>query len=116
MKAGTCLVGLLALALTCAGCIAWQAPVRPPGGALYTHYRAPLTPDVAGVKVAARSGTASTMFVRDPLITGQAFAWQDASIEAAAEEGGLTSVHYADYEILAVLGIFGEFTVTAHGE
>ncbi|MHC4789028.1 MAG: TRL domain-containing protein [Planctomycetota bacterium] len=37
-------------------------------------------------------------------------------MEHAARNGGLTKVHYADYEILEILGIFGQFTVRAYGE
>ncbi|MCK4376192.1 MAG: hypothetical protein KAX19_12715 [Candidatus Brocadiae bacterium] len=28
----------------------------------------------------------------------------------------MTKVHYADYEILEILGIFGQFTVRAYGQ
>ncbi len=100
------------------GCasVNWSAPVQPPRGLLYTHYRAPLTAEIAGVPTGGKTGTASTLYVRDILVTGQGLAWDDASIEKAAREAGIKTVHYADYEILEVLGIFGEFTVRVHGE
>jgi hypothetical protein len=40
----------------------------------------------------------------------------DASIEAAARQGGLDEVAYADYEMMNVLGVYSEFTVHAYGK
>jgi len=54
------------------------------------------------------------MWIRIPFIGP--FAWRDASIEAAAAEGGISTVHYADYDWLQVLTVFGQFTVIAHGD
>jgi hypothetical protein len=109
-------VALLLLASTGCGSILWEAPVAPPRGLLFTDVRGPLTPDPLGTRVSEKSGEASTLYVRDILITGQDIAWDDCSIEKAARSGGLTKVHYADYEALAVLGVFGKFTVRAYGE
>jgi hypothetical protein len=106
----------LATLLLCSGCSTWRAPVEPPRGALFTQYRAPLTADVSNVPVSGKTGVASTMYVRDIILTRQNIAWDDASIDKAARNGGLSKVHYADYEILEVLGIFGEFTVRVYGE
>lgn len=116
MKAIRCLSAPGLLLLACAGCTAWQTPVKPPVGVLYTSYRAPLTADVRSVPVSARRGTASTLYVREPFVTGQGFAWEEAGIATAARQGGLTRVHYADYEMLIVLGVFGRFTVHVYGE
>jgi len=115
MRTIRCL-SVAAVLLAFGGCTHWQAPVRPPVGLLFTRYRAPLTADVTGVPAAGREGTASTLFVQDIILTGQGLAWDDASIATAAREGGLTKVYYADYEVLAVLGVFGEFTVRVYGE
>ncbi len=116
MKATQRLLLACAAAALCWGCTTWRAPVEPPPGLLFTHYRAPLTADVAGVPTGGKTGTASTLYVRDPIITGMGIAWADASIEAAAAEGDITKIHYADYEVLSVLGVFGQFTVRVHGE
>ena len=40
----------------------------------------------------------------------------DASVEAAAANGGITKIRYADYEILNVLGIYREFEVRVSGD
>jgi len=106
------LFALLAVLLT-AGCAFWRAPVVPPAGLLFTQYRAPLTPQVSGVPVAKKVGTHSTSYFAYFLYS---FAWDDASIEAAARQGGLSKVYYADYEVLSVLGIYARFTVRAYGE
>ncbi len=117
MRRSQILLPLLAVALSVCGCIQWTAPVQPPRGALFTGYKAPLTADVADVDVrAGRVGTASTLYFHDPIFTGMNYAWEDAGIAAAAQDGGIARVRYADYEIMEVLGIFGRFTVVAHGD
>lgn len=106
------------LMLTFAGCgraTSWQTKVKPPVGVLFTQYSAPLTAEPNGAPVGAKVGIASTLYVRDPLITGFDVAWDDASIEAAAEQGGLSEVFYADYEVTQALGVFGRFTTRAYG-
>jgi hypothetical protein len=104
--------------ILCAGCggLQWQTAVKPPIGVLVTQYRAPLTGDVAHVPVCRKMGKVSTLYFTDIFITGQDMAWEDAGIDAAALQGGLSKVHYADYEFLSVLGIFQQFTVRAYGE
>ncbi|MHC5034149.1 MAG: TRL domain-containing protein [Planctomycetota bacterium] len=118
MRATRCLPVLLAVVFLCAGCgaLRWQAAVKPPIGVLVTQYRAPLTANVAHVPVCQKMGKVSTLYVWDVLITGQDLAWDDASIDAAARQGGLSKVHYADYELMSVFGVFGQFTVRAYGE
>lgn len=108
---------LAAVALVAsAGCHSLRAPVVPPQGALYSKVRAPLTIDFNRTPVCAKSGSAKAFFVYDPVATGMDFAWGDVSIEEAARAGNLTTVEYADYEMLRVLGVFGRMTVTAYGK
>jgi hypothetical protein len=110
------LSALIVLAAGCAG-VTWKAPVIPPRGVLFTQYKAPMTAEFNETDVSGlRSGSTSTLYVRDPFVTGQGFAWEDASIQSAAKKAGITKIHYADYEMLEVLTIFGRFTVTVHGE
>jgi len=127
MRATMCLFAVAALAVLCSGCstlgahdprlLAWKAPVIPPGGLIYTHYKAPLTGDVNGVQVGAnKTGKATTRYIAYPFSRILSVAWADASIKEAARNGGLTKVEYADYEGLWVFGVYAEFTVTAHGE
>ena len=97
------------------GCTSLTAPIQPPQGLLFTMYKAPLSTDYDETEVSPRKGTASTFYFRDILLTGLTFGWDNAGIDDAARNGELTKVDYADYEILSILGIFGKFTVTAHG-
>jgi hypothetical protein len=115
MKATRRLWALAALAGLCAGCAVWKAPVVPPSGAIYTHYSAPLTLNDKPLAVCAKKGTASTRYVA-LLYPMYSVSWADAALKTAAENGGLTRVHYADYEVLSVLGVYAEFTVRAYGE
>ncbi|MFO0982546.1 MAG: TRL domain-containing protein [Planctomycetota bacterium] len=92
-----------------------KVPVRPPGGALFTSVEAPLTTDFDGEAVSSKQGSASAVYVREPFF-GLSISWGDASIKAAAQNGYLKNVGYADYDMIQVLGIFGLFTVRVHGE
>lgn len=125
MRATICLFAVAVLAALCTGCSAiraynpvlpWKAPVVPPGGIIYTHYKAPLTGDVSKVQVGDKTGTATTRYVVIPYSRLLSAGWADASIEEAAKQGGLTTVEFADYEGLSVLGVYGELTVTVHGK
>ena len=133
---------LLLVAVGLPGCYSMTTvPVQPPYGAIYTRFRAPLTVDYNGTKVAetgaqsateevsglfgrytvkaagCKVGTASTTYLSIPVwYTSLDLAWDRCDIEAAAKQGGIQKVHYADYEVEEVLGIFGRFTVRAYGE
>jgi hypothetical protein len=110
-------IALLAAALLlCGGCMRWASPVRPPIGVLYTHYRAPLTPQASNFLVAGPEGKSYTMAVREPFVTGQGVAWAQAAVQEAAREGGLKKVAYADFEILDILSVYSRFTVHVYGE
>jgi hypothetical protein len=115
MKATRCLLVLAAVAALCTGCVAWKAPVVPPSGAIYTHYKAPLTLNDQPAPLCEKSGKSSTSYLA-LFYPAYSVAWADAAIETAAKEGGLQKVHYADYEVLSVLGIYAEFTVRVYGE
>jgi len=119
MRKRTVLFLLPALVGLCAGCALSRTPVAPPAGAIFTHYKAPLTVDFDNTKVCNKVGRASTFYFRVPYVSSLvdlSFAWNRCDIEAAAREGGLRTVHYADYEVFQVLDVFGRFTVHAYGE
>ena len=40
----------------------------------------------------------------------------DASIEAAAKNGGITDIKYVDYSVKNILGIIGEYTTVVYGD
>jgi hypothetical protein len=104
------------LALGLAGCAAYQAPVRPPQGLLFTTITAPLSTNFKSTPVCTKRGVAETTYLRDPLFTGLSFAWGEAGVKEAAMNGGLTAVEYADYEYMLAFGIFGKFRVIAYGQ
>lgn len=110
-------VAVAAVLLLSACATPFRAPVRPPEGVLVTIYRAPLQIDMDATRPGPELGTASTYFIQDPIFTGINLAWGDASIEAAAREGGLETVRHADYARFSFfLGIFQKMTVRAYGE
>jgi hypothetical protein len=116
MRKSIALVLLTAFATLLAGCVLQKTPVVPPVGALYTEYTAPLTVNFNNTKVSTKPpGSSSTMYIHIPYID-LTFAFDQCDIQTAAANGRLTTVHYADYKIMSVLGIFGEFTVYAYGE
>ena len=96
----------------CAG--AYCTRVQPPSGFLYSHIRAPLDANFDGTPVCEKVGVAKTQYVFVPFVY-LSFAWEDAMIKKAAEQGQLTTVEYADYEFMNILGIYSEFTVRAYG-
>jgi hypothetical protein len=40
----------------------------------------------------------------------------DASIETAMENGGITKIHFVDWDVKNILGIIGTYKVTVYGE
>ena len=103
------LFALLFVTLTIAGCAASaMSPVR---GALYTDAKGPVAAtSLAEGTEAPKMGTASATSILGLLGTG------DASIEAAMDEGNITSVYWVDYESYGILGIYAEYTVIVYGE
>ena len=110
-------LGLAAMLAGCSSPIA-QAPVVPPVGFAFEHVKAPLS--IHYIRTEAnppKEGTARTRYVCGwPIMMIASFAWEDASIESAAKQGGINEVAYADYELFNVLGIYSEFTVHAYGK
>jgi hypothetical protein len=107
-----CLPALLAAA----GCVSWHAPVLPPSGLLFTNYKAPITTDFDRTAVVTKKGSVSTQFIRDIIFTGQGIAWDEATLQGAARAGNIQHIHYADYEVLSVLGVYAKFTTTVYGD
>ena len=40
----------------------------------------------------------------------------DASIQAAADNGGITKISHVDWDVRNILGLYGKYTVTVYGE
>ncbi len=108
----------VALTLLLSGCANVKAPFRLPRGVIVTSVKAPLQINLPehGATIVTESGSASSMYFHDPILTGMNFAWDECSIEEAARNGNIRNVHYADYSWFCVLGIFGKTTVTVYGE
>ncbi len=98
------LCGLVGLMVGC-----YRAPVMPPIGAIYSGIEAPLSTEFSGQSTGLKSGEASSSSILGLIATG------DCSIEAAAEDGGLSTVEYCDYKYTNVFGIYQSFTVVAYG-
>ncbi|MEK7269789.1 MAG: TRL-like family protein [Planctomycetota bacterium] len=102
----------LAGCLAFAGChgIYYNAPVVPPQGLIFSNTAAPVDTNAQGMPVAKKTGYASTHCVLG------LFAFGDASIQRAAEDGGLSKVYSVDHEFFNLLFIYQSFTIRAHGE
>ena len=109
---------LAAMAVAFSGCgtgLYPRVPVKPGPGFIFASYQAPLMVNYDKTKVSKKHGEAWTYYIYEPFL-GTSWSWGDASIEAAAAKGGVKTVNHADYKWLGVLGMFGQFTVTAYGE
>lgn len=109
MKFNPCLI--IITVLLCAayltGCAAHS--VSPVTGLLYTEVSAPFAVadgSTTGMKV----GKSTAKSILGLIARG------DASISAAAKDGGITTIHYVDYESKNTLGIIATFTVIVYGE
>jgi len=111
MKWLLCAAGLLALCGALSGCAGlYVSPVQPGVGILFTEVEAPLDPSVDPTVVMEKRGEAMATNVLGWVVTG------DASIAAAAREGGITKVHHMDYHYKNILGVYATFTTIVYGE
>ena len=107
---------LVALGLQTAGCTTFKAPVIPPTGFILTRWKAPLTTHFDRTPAdPPKHGAMHCFYLREPIF-GTDYAWRRADVAGAAKSAGITKLHYADYEVLQVLGVFGRFEIIAHGE
>ena len=98
MKRKTLLGALTALAMLGSGCA-------------YMHVQMPLDTSFSNTRIGPKTGRASMHSVC------WLVAWGDAGAKAAAEEGGLKVIQYADQEYLFVLfGLYSRATCVVYGE
>ena len=102
---------IVAAVMLCAafftGCATYsQAPVI---GLAYTEVSAPVAIG-DGSTTGTKMGTSTVTSILGLVATG------DASIRAAAKDGGITKIHYVDYESKSVLGLWSTYTVVVYGE
>ena len=90
----------------------FQAPVVPPTAQLYTSIDAPLDVEFDRSALGSKSGESSSVSVLS------LFAFGDASARQAAVNGGISTIHAADYRYTSVLGglIFSNYTTVVHGD
>lgn len=80
-----------------------------PQGTIFTGVTLPqaATGSTAG---ASKIGTAQCMSIMG------AVAFGNASIEAAAANGGITKIHHVDWEVKNILGVYGRYKCVVYGE
>ena len=80
-------------------------------GCLYAHVKIPLDTDLNQTKLGSKVGTASNHSVL------WLVSWGDASTNAAAKQGGITTINHADQEYLSVLWlVYGRQTTIVYGD
>ena len=80
-----------------------------PMGFVYTEVTSPVSvtdSDISHTKV----GTAVATSVLGIVATG------DASVRAAANNGGIKKIKHVEYHVKNILGIIGEYTTTVYGD
>ncbi|MDD3276507.1 MAG: TRL domain-containing protein [Kiritimatiellales bacterium] len=100
-------IGLLVFS----GCASPKSAFVPPGGVLFTNYKAPLLVTYDDAAVGPNSGEASTDYVYVPVNAPIEFAWGDCSLDAAISDGQFIKVGSADYSFFSVLGVYAKTTV-----
>lgn len=100
--------GAVVAASLLTGCLV--VPVQPPTGIVYSDYRAPLDYDQEGLPMGSRTGMSESISILGLVALG------DASIDAAATNGGISNVHGADYEYFNVLGVYQKYVTIVNGE
>lgn len=98
----------ICLALLHFGCV--RAPFVPPMGGAFTQIEAPLDVDYDSTSLGTKTGQASSQCILG------LFSFGDASTQAAATAGGLTSINHADYEFFNILGLYQKTTVVVYGD
>ena len=101
-------IGRSELAIVCAvlltGCAIGQGPVV-----------APLAFDLRG-PVSTGSAAGSSKVGRATATGIVMFAYGDASISAAMQNGAITRIHHVDHETSNILGIYSTYTTIVYGE
>ncbi len=111
MKKALLGVAMLGMMATFTGCLLKpKAPFEPCAAGFFTETTAPLTTEFHSTPVEGlRYGEASAINILGLIAIG------DCGIQAAAKEGNIGTVEFADYTNFNVLGIFQKTTVTVYG-
>lgn len=100
---GLCVVAMAGLLMGVMGCASPQ-----PVGVIYTELTLPHT--ATSNNQALKVGTSECTSILALVAMG------DASIEAAAKNGGITKIHSVDWEAKNILGIYGTYRTIVRGE
>jgi hypothetical protein len=79
-------------------------------GCVYTSIKVPLDTDLDRTELGAKTGESSSQSVL------WLFAWGDSGTQAAAQQGGLTTLLHADQELFSILfGLYSRSTTVVYG-
>jgi hypothetical protein len=101
-------VGFIVVVLFTASLLAGCATPYPMG-MIYTEVKSPVATGDGGITY-SKVGVAKATSILGLVATG------DASIKAAAANGGIKNIKYVDYDSKNILGIYGEYTTTVYGD
>ena len=104
-KLSTKIIIMALFAFFLAGCATVGSPLA---GLIYTNITAPLA--VAGSGACTKFGRSSAHSIAGFIASG------DASITAAAKNGGITKIDHVDYHIVSGLGIYSTYETIVCGE
>lgn len=94
---------VLSVALVLGGCA-----TSTPQGRLFTGMDLPVTATSNGeASKVGKASCQSLLFL---------FASGDCSLQAAKEDGGISKVAHADWSATNILGLYGRYELTVHGE
>lgn len=110
------LLGVTWIALGCASSRI-EVPVRPPPALLFEFISAPAQTNFGGTPVGKKSATGTLHYLQDPILTNlPIITWGEAGVEAIAADAGIEEVHFVDYGIVSVLGVYVELRVYVSGD
>lgn len=105
MKSTSILSLALALLLTSSGCA---------GGLIYTHTVVPLTTNFRATPV--QPGPGAKMDVKHLTLYRANFVWDENAIAEIAREFDFETIHYADLEIVNVIGVWRQYKIVVYGK
>lgn len=105
MKKSLAIIALSVLVLS--GCT--TAPFSPPQTLIYTDFKAPLTTEFNNTDLGSKMGTSSSFSFLGLFSIG------DVSISAAAKDGRIKTVKYADYSHFNIL-FFQKTSLFVYGD
>lgn len=94
-----------------------HAPIVPPKGVIYTHFRAPLMlPDRIDLGKEGERNDKREYYIRIPTPwVPTEIALGRADIETAVREAGIDHIVWADYEFMSILVYFHTLRIHAYG-